>query len=188
MNTILYVHGYGSTGDAWKAQVLRHQFPTVRVVSPTVKYDESSPYAILDQLERVIEAECPDVLVGSSMGGYFSMCLIPRFEGRVWCVNPVRDVLSMVRRVVDPLRSSGDVDTRQKAEQMMQSYASFDREVFRSVNPADGQLNFFLSKDDELLGSHEGLLRLFPNHGRVVWRDEGGHHYTKFEEDCHVIG
>ena len=66
--TILYIHGYGSNGNATKGQLLRSMLPEHRVVSPTFDYDHRTPEQIQEQIKRVIGEEEVRMIVGSSFG------------------------------------------------------------------------------------------------------------------------
>ena len=173
MKTIMYIHGYGSTGNATKAIKLRDMFPDARVVAPTFDYDRVPPYDIFRRLSDIVGSEQPAFIVGSSTGGYYALCCTAFYRGPVWCVNPVRDIMATIRRSF----SGRVVDEGRLAE-----YECFDREVFRRLRPDDGQLRFALSTDDELLGDHRPLLELFPNHGQVIWMDHCGHRFFRFDE------
>lgn len=180
--TILYIHGYGSTGNALKGQMLRRMLPEHKVVSPTFDYDHLAPRQIQEQIRQTIEHEGVGMVVGSSFGGYQTLCATAFFHGPVWVINPVHDVEATIRRVI--MKTGGIDDTG------LQRYREFDREVFRrqsSLNragqwPADTPLYFALSTDDELLGDHHVLLDLFPDHRRVVWKDNSGHRFLRFDE------
>ena len=182
MNTILYIHGYGSTGEAMKARLLREMYPEAQVLSPTLDYDHIPPFDILRELQTFIDAHLPELIVGSSMGGYYALCCTQFFSGPVWCINPVRDIRKTLRCIIPE-----EVKSTPLAQTMLHEYERFDDEVFRHLHPADGQLRFALSTDDELLGDHHALLTLFPNHGAVVWKDHCGHRFLRFTELKDVI-
>ena len=179
---ILYIHGYGSDGNATKGQLLRQMLPGHHVVSPTFDYDHLTPQQIQEQIKQTVEAEDVRMMVGSSFGGYHALCATAFFHGPVWTVNPVHQVVETIRRVA--AKGAEDEEAR------LMLYGMFDREVFlrqASINqagrwPADTPLHFALSTDDELLGDHTVLTRLFPNHGKVVWKDRCGHHFLRFGE------
>ena len=173
----MYIHGYGSTGNAVKAQKLQRMFPEARLVSPTLDYDHVSPFDILQQLQEIVDREHPDFILGSSMGGYYALCCTRFYQGPVWCINPVRDIFNTLSRILPQ-----ETRERPEAQAMLREYERFDKEIFRQLKPADGQLNFALSTDDELLGDHRPLLELFPNHGKVVWKDRSGHRFYRFNE------
>lgn len=184
--TILYIHGYGSTGNAAKGQLLRSMLPDHRVVSPTFDYDHRTPEQIQEQIRKTIEEEEVRMIVGSSFGGYHTLCATAFFHGPVWVVNPVHDVEATIRRVIM------NKESREIAEEeaYLKNYSQFNREVFLlqvSKNqsggwPEDTPLHFALSTDDELLGDHTALLALFPHHKQVVWKDRSGHRFFRFEE------
>lgn len=176
MMTLMYIHGYGSTGQAFKAQTLQQMFPDARLVSPTLNYDQLTPREVLGQLERLIKTENPQLIVGSSTGGYYALCCTRFYHGPVWCVNPVRDILGTIDRLME---TRGWCDAAKECRAL---YEAFDREIFQQLRPANGQLHFALSTDDELLGDHRPLLDLFPNHGSVVWKDQCGHRFFRFGE------
>ena len=171
----MYIHGYGSMGNALKARKLHEMFPDAKLVSPTFDYDHELPAIIFDRLREIVATEQPDLIVGSSTGGYYALCCTQFFRGTVWCINPVRDIMTTIRRAFQ-LRTNSDVAPS------LAAYERFDRDVFRRLAPADGQLHFALSTDDELLGDHRPLLDLFPNHASVVWKDHCGHRFFRFDE------
>lgn len=176
MKTLMYIHGYGSTGEAFKAQELHAMFPDAQLVAPTFDYDSLSPYDVFAQLRTLIADTKPDLVVGSSLGGYYALCCTSFFERPVWCVNPVRDILATLQRL------GADNAAADLLEQRTKEYQDFDQKVFQHLTPRDRQLHFALSTDDELLGDHRPLLTLFPNHGGVVWKDHCGHRFLRFNE------
>lgn len=176
MKTIMYIHGYGSTGNAVKAQHLQAMFPDARLLSPTWDYDGLPPQEIFHGLQRIIAEEKPDMIMGSSMGGYYALCCTQCYDGPVWCINPVRDIIATLRRL------HPEAADKVLFEQRCEEYALFDRQVFQQIKPRDGQLHFALSTDDELLGDHSPLLAMFPNYGSVVWKERCGHRFYRFDE------
>lgn len=177
--TLMYIHGYGSTGQAYKAKMLQEMFAEHCVVSPTLDYDRQSPTALLEHLREVIEQEQPQMVMGSSMGGYFALCCMAFYHGKVWCVNPVRDIMSTLRFLA---QNSPGVAATTIFEQRMKEYESFDRQHFANTKAADNQLHLALSLDDEVLGSHDPLLTLFPNAAEVIRLDNCRHHFLRFAE------
>lgn len=187
--TIMYIHGYGSNGNATKGQLLRKMFPECFVVSPTFDYDHKTPWQIQEQIRLTVENEKVSVIVGSSFGGYQTLCATAFFHGLIWVVNPVHEVVPTIRRVI--LQQGAG----KAGEVFVDMYKEFDSKVFRprwQLNkngkwPVDTPLNFALSTDDELLGDHHPLLDLFPRHDQVVWKDNCGHRFFRFEELAGVM-
>ena len=181
----MYIHGYGSNGNATKGQMLRKMLPDHSVVSPTFDYDHATPFAILEQIRETIEKEDVRMIVGSSFGGYYALCATSIFHGPVWAINPVNDVEATIRRII-----LNDKPVSNAANSFLDLYKDFDNKVFQRQSqlnqsgcwPDDTPINFALSTDDELLGDHRPLLDLFPCHKQVVWKDHSGHHFLRFEE------
>ena len=189
MKTLMYIHGYGSTGQATKAQLLQGMFPSHKLIAPTFDYNTLSPMEVYTQLEDTVAREKPCLIVGSSTGGYYALCCTRFYDGPVWCVNPVRDICATFRRLLQELTDAALPSSIAEARTGMTDlpdrfakYEEFDREVFQHLNPRDGQLHFALSTDDELLGDHHPLLEMFPNYGSVVWKDHCGHRFFRFNE------
>lgn len=188
--TILYIHGYGSTGNATKGQLLRRMMPDHRVISPTFDYDNSTPWQIQEQIRMAVESEKVKMIVGSSFGGYHTICSTVFFHGIVWAINPVHDVEATIRRVIlNQEAANGNVPNK-AAQSFLEIYRDFNEKVFlhrAAINqqglwPHETPLNFALSSDDELLGDHNPLLNLFPTHNSVIWKDHCGHRFFRFEE------
>lgn len=177
MKTLMYIHGYGSTGNALKAKKMRDMFPDDCVVANTYDYDRLPPRQLFNLLRDDILRERPSMILGSSMGGYYALCCTLFYEGVVWCVNPVHDILDTIRRVLGQRDSDRGLVAQRLAE-----YEDFNRSVFCRLHPKEGQLHFALSTDDELLGDHHPLLQRFPQCRDVVWKSQCGHRFYRFDE------
>jgi predicted esterase YcpF (UPF0227 family) len=65
---IMYVHGFASSGSSGTVMALRRHFLGWRVVAPDLPVD---PFEAMQLLRDTIEAEKPDVVIGTSMGGMY---------------------------------------------------------------------------------------------------------------------
>ena len=182
--TIMYIHGYGSDGNALKGRLLRELLPECEVISPTFDYDHTSPWQVQQQLRSYVEQHQVRMLVGSSFGGYHALCAAAFFRGPIWAVNPVRDVEATIRRIAPAGQAPATT------EHFVALYSDFDRQTFRPLVrqnqtglwPDATPLYFALSLDDALLGDHQPLLTLFPHHAVAIWKDHCGHHFLRFDE------
>ena len=187
----MYIHGYASTGNATKAQTLKAMFPDCNVVSPTFDYNNTPPDAIQQQIARLVAENDVRMMVGSSFGGYHALCATLAFEGIVWCINPVHDVIGTLHNILPTLsneffkeRTAGLDASMLKSQQtkMLQAYAEFDHRVFQQLPRRERQLNFALSRHDEVLGDYTHLLNIFNNVDHVVWSETSTHHFEAFVE------
>lgn len=89
MRPVIYVHGYGSTGNTDTAKNLRATLAgEFDVISPT--YDCSDPLAARDQLTSLIDSLKHDspIIVGTSLGGFFANLVSRLCDIPVIAVNP----------------------------------------------------------------------------------------------------
>lgn len=80
MNTsrILFIHGSDSSGNTYKAQVLRKHFPKLH--SP----DFTGPLAVrLAQMESIIEEQTDWTVIGSSLGGLMAALFTARHPEQI---------------------------------------------------------------------------------------------------------
>ena len=79
MKKILYLHGFGSSGASGTVDLLRREFwervtPDKRatIVAPDIPLD---PLVAMPMLETLAYDEMPDLIVGTSMGGFYAQQL-----------------------------------------------------------------------------------------------------------------
>lgn len=69
---IMYIHGFGSSGATHTAQLMRDYMPQCEVIAPDVPIHPEEAVAMLRQLA---DAEKPDLIIGTSMGGMYAEML-----------------------------------------------------------------------------------------------------------------
>jgi predicted esterase YcpF (UPF0227 family) len=93
-STVIYVHGFNSSPLSIKAQQLQvyfneHQLPSkgYQLLVPALNF---SPAIAIQQLKKLIEANGQSILlIGSSLGGYYSLWLGQQYsQCRVVLINP----------------------------------------------------------------------------------------------------
>ena len=84
--TVLYVHGFASSGQSGTVTRLRTVMPQARVVAPDLPIH---PQEAVDLLHHICDTEHPDLIIGTSMGGMYTEQL--RGFDRI-CVNPALEM------------------------------------------------------------------------------------------------
>ena len=84
--TVLYVHGFASSGQSGTVTRLRTVLPKARVIAPDVPIHPEEAMALLHE---TCERERPDLIIGTSMGGMYTEQL--RGFDRI-CVNPALEM------------------------------------------------------------------------------------------------
>lgn len=69
---ILYVHGFSSSGQSGTVIKIREMLPGATVVAPDLPLH---PSEAIDLLHRTCDAEQPDLIIGTSMGGMYAEML-----------------------------------------------------------------------------------------------------------------
>jgi len=86
---IIYLHGFNSTGNSAKGQFLKDHLPDIPVLTPTYHHDPETAIAFLEQLVRGnLQQNKPLMLVGSSLGGYYTQYLAHQFNLKAVLINP----------------------------------------------------------------------------------------------------
>ena len=70
--TIMYVHGFGSSGQSGTVERLKQVLPEARIVAPDLPIH---PEEALQLLQATCQTEHPDLIIGTSMGGMFAEML-----------------------------------------------------------------------------------------------------------------
>lgn len=136
---ILYVHGFGSSGQSGTVERLRELLPGATVTAPDLPVHPAEAMALL---RDICSTESPDLVVGTSMGGMFAEMLYgrdrilvnPAFRmaddilknnmlGKVTFLNPRRDGMKefmMTKQLME--------EYREATEQCFAGPAADDRE------------------------------------------------------------
>ena len=72
---IIYIHGFGGSGEGSKAKAFRNYFASIKepFIAPSLSY---VPELAIRTLEELIDAYPGEVsLIGSSLGGYYATCI-----------------------------------------------------------------------------------------------------------------
>lgn len=64
---ILYIHGLSSSGKSGTATTLQQLLPNMTVIAPDLPIN---PHAALELLNTICRENRPNVIIGTSMGGY----------------------------------------------------------------------------------------------------------------------
>ena len=80
--TIVYFHGFGSSGQSSTAKHLRKKLPQYTVLAPDIPVN---PSEALPFLKKYCEENCPDLIIGTSMGAMYAMQM---HNYTRLCVNP----------------------------------------------------------------------------------------------------
>ena len=152
--TILNIHGYhGSPKNS--AYTALHEIGCENIISPSIDYDSEEPSNIIGTLNMLRVQYKADMIVGTSLGGFYAAVLSARHDLSAMLVNPcltpfLLDILS-------------DFKTRPLVK------------LFGELAKIDSSnVSCIVGDDDEVLGNHTFTEKLLGN--SRFRRIEGGKH------------
>jgi len=178
---IIYIHGFGSSGHGGKATLFREYFED-EVIAPSLSYVPSLAIDTLEQLiELLLEKDENLGLVGSSLGGYYSIYLANKYDLKAVLINPA----------IYPYK------TLDKVGMAMNYYDSTSFEVTNEhiqqlkaleVNEIEKQENFLtlLQTEDEVLDYTEAEEKL--SESELIIEEGGNHSFENIESYFRKIG
>lgn len=152
--TILNVHGYhGSPKNS--AYTALHEIGCENIISPSIDYDKEEPSNIIGTLNMLRVQYKADMIVGTSLGGFYAAVLSARHDLPVMLVNPCLTPFL--------LNILSDFKTRPLVK------------LFGELAKIDSSnLSCIVGDDDEVLGDHAFTEKLLGN--SRFRRIDGGKH------------
>jgi hypothetical protein len=108
MSNILYLHGFGSTPESTKARFFYRNFAMIggEVHTPDLTQGKFEGLTITGQLEAIDQAVKeirPQLVIGSSMGGYLAALYAARSPARVPALVLLAPAMAFARRMAQAL-------------------------------------------------------------------------------------
>lgn len=139
---LVYFHGFASSGASGTVQLLRKIFPSAQVVAPDIPVD---PEEALPMLQKLVQTEQPDVIVGTSMGGMYAqqmhgflrICVNPSFR-----ISTSKLLHTGVHKWLNG-RKNHEKEFRITAD-VIKRYNQMERKQFDGITPDDRELCYGL--------------------------------------------
>ena len=153
--TVLYVHGFASSGQSGTVTRLRQVLPEARVIAPDVPIHPEEAFALLQQ---VCQEEHPDLIIGTSMGGMYTEQL--RGFDRI-CVNPALEM-------GETMKAHGLTGTQQFQNPRLDGVQEFyvDKALVKEYKERSEQRFVNVTEEDRqrvwgLFGDQDGIVDTF---------------------------
>ena len=170
--TVLYCHGFASSGQSGTVTRLRTVMPNARVLAPDLPVD---PHEAIALLHSICQQEKPDLIIGTSMGGMYTEQL--RGFDRI-CINPALEI-------AETMKAHGMTGTQQFQnprqdgvqefyvdKALVKAYRDISEQRFQGITPEDEQRVFGLFGDKDGLVDTIGI---FSEHYSQYTRFHGEH-------------
>ena len=153
--TLLYCHGFGSSGQSGTVTRLRTVMPQANVIAPDLPVE---PHEAIALLHSICEQEKPDLIIGTSMGGMYAEQL--RGFDRI-CVNPALEI-------AETMKAHGMTGTQQFQNPRQDGVQEFyvDKALVKAYRDVSEQRFVGLTPEDEqrvigLFGDRDDLVDTF---------------------------
>ena len=156
MIKILNIHGYHGSPKNSAYQVL--EALGCEIIAPSLDYDNVPPENILGRLKYILADKRPDIIVGTSLGGFYAAVLSAQCDHPVMLVNPF---------LMSFLTFDGDVRPRRDIKSLIGLFGCLSQIDISNVSCIVGD-------NDELLGDHKFTEELLGN-ARFRRIQGGGH-------------
>lgn len=179
---IVYLHGFNSGATSAKAAWLRENLPDVPVLSPAYPaHVADEAVAFLREYLARVRREYPEdgrlLLVGSSMGGFWSRYLAPEFDAGMVLINPAMHPEKDLLDVVGPQKNFA---TGEEYELTREQVLALGKYQVPTCNPEVPTL-VLLDEGDELLDYREAEA-YYRDCGEVIVYPGGSHQFDHLEE------
>lgn len=171
---LIYFHGFASSGASGTVQLLRKIFPSAEVIAPDIPVD---PQEALPMLKDLVEAEQPDLIIGTSMGGMYAQ----QMHGHLRiCVNPAFRIstMSKVLKTGEHRWLNGRKDgakTFRISVDTLKHYNMMERKQFDGITPEDRDLCYGLIGIDDPTVNPVNAYNTFTKYYNHAQRFDGGH-------------
>ncbi len=161
---ILYLHGFGSSGQSGTVKHIKEMLPEAEVVAPDLPIH---PHEAMDLLHQVCEAENPDIIIGTSMGGMYAEQL--RGYDRI-IVNPalmMGDPIAgthMLGKVTFQNPRRDGVQEFMMTKKLQEEYAEVSRQRFQGLTDEDRERVYGLfGLEDTIVDTFDLFAGQYPN-------------------------
>ena len=147
MKKILFVYGYGGSPQSTMCQMFRKYLPSDQFEIVSFVYPQHDCAQAVTFLEQIIEQEHIDMVLGTSLGGFITLCLNTRVPKLVVnpCMRPLEELPKLTPRPDHP-------DDVQPSPELIATYEPFERKLFAKSH-LDEPITGFFAEGDELLGT-----------------------------------
>lgn len=173
---MMYIHGFRSGANGSKREELQRHFEgRYRVIAPEVDADPEKSLAILNE---IIAHEKPEIIVGTSLGGWMTL-MCDSGDAQLVVVNPSLYPQQTLARWVDQELPyfCERLDGRQTytlTPEVLDKYAGYD--IVKNIKEKSDRLYALCSSSDELIGDiHIRSLKPLMSADRLTIAGDFGH-------------
>ncbi len=185
---ILYIHGFGGSGLGNKAQVFRGFFKEKNIgfLAPSLSY---VPQLAIQTLEEIIELYLSKnekiSLIGSSLGGFYSIYLANKYNLQAVLINPAVYAHVRLKEALGEALNYHDLSHFEWNENHLQML----KNLYSPTIEQQERFLLMVQKGDELL-DYSQATNFLPNAKQII-EENGDHSFvnieSKFDSICKFL-
>jgi hypothetical protein len=172
MNNIIYLHGFGSSGESNKGKLLKSVYHD-RVLTPDLL---CKPEEDIKKIKNLIENSKNPILVGSSYGGLYADYFNKIFELKALYINPLTDVTKLKNFIGDHKYYNSNREftfSKKDYDYLLFMY----EEIERSITSNSTRI-VLLAKDDSVIDYKVAENYFVGENDRLIISETGGHNFS----------
>lgn len=130
--SILYLHGYDSSSQGDKPQMLRSLYPKNRLLIPDLPLDPLECMTLSEDTLRTASNDA--IIVGASLGGFYAYYLASKFKRDCLLINPVFQPAMEAKKMLEMETNSEKKKVILNAANMYLSFSSNLNSMKHPVN------------------------------------------------------
>lgn len=173
---IIYIHGFGGSGDGVKASILRTILKPYGFIAPSLSYVPDLAIHTLEEIIESLQNYEKIYLIGSSLGGYYATYLAQKYNLKAVLINPSTKPTSTLAKVKGTPPNFYDGSFFSWVDSHIETLKKYD---IKNEN-IKSELYFLLTQTkDELLDYSLGVEKY--KYGRMIIEEGGNHSYVGIE-------
>lgn len=173
---MMYIHGFRSGANGSKREQLQEHFDgRYRVIAPEIDAD---PEKSLAAINEIIAHEKPEIIVGTSLGGWMTL-MCESGDAQLVVVNPSlypqRTLSKWIGQELPYFCERLDgIQTYTLTQEVLDKYGDYD--IVKNINEKTSRLHALCSSNDELIGDiHIRTLQPLLSADRLTITNDFGH-------------
>jgi len=177
MSKLLYIHGFSSCGVGQKSTVLSAYFGEEYVDAPNLPPSGNDAVSLL---ESMVEKGEYDLLVGSSLGGFYAAYIAEKYHMKAVLINPSIKPWETLQPYVGWQKRFCDGEVFEFKAVYLEQMREFESK------PNAGTYLVLLQSEDEVLDYTKAKMHY--QNERVVVEYGGNHRFENLEDYLSMIG
>ena len=181
---VLYIHGFGGSGLGNKAQIFRKFFKEKKIdfLAPSLSY---VPQLAIQTLEEIIELQIEKnekiSLIGSSLGGFYSIYLASKYDLKAVLINPAVYAHKRLEEALGEALNYHDLSHFEWNENHLQMLQN----LYSPSIETQERFLLMVQKGDELL-DYSQAVDFLPNATQII-EEDGDHSFINIESKFNSI-